>query len=61
LRHNGGRRCREIRAVMLADSEYVETDLLGELGFLDYLIESPGPRHVRECVQTKLHPLLMHA
>ena len=63
--HDGRRRDDEVRAVMLADAEDVEPDLVGQLDLLDQVAQPllgadhvPGPRvgrQLREGVDPDLH------
>ena len=65
--HDGGRRHGEVGAVMLADAEDVETDLVGELDLLDEVAQTCGridraARHrvggqLGEGVEPEFHPV----
>ena len=66
--HDGRRRDGEVGAVVLADAEDVEADLVGELDLLDQVAQplagadraarSPGRAELGEGVDAELHQLL---
>ena len=59
--HDGGRRDGEVGAVVLADAEDVEPDLVGELDLLDQVAEplaraGPGGE-IAEAREAEFHPI----